>query len=262
MVAVILLSVSLLFIALCHFFTASSGVCSFSWITLSHLSTQMRCAASEIIIWRSLDTPLILMENLLLLSSCLFRFPEFAVRHLHPMIVPRLDLEPRKGFMAPQRHKVARNVTVCPALQCRRMCCMFSVASHGAHIPLCWWPWTLNHFSLIIGMLWIALKKNCCTLKWMLHFCMLCQIVSLISWSPWYVQMASFARSMLLFMIACVVLIFCILMPLYATACVSLSSLAPCRSNSFGMSRVSSSALRLLLLIFRSLCYLGLLCVL
>ena len=134
MMAVILLSVSLLFIALCHLFTASFGVCSFSQITLSHLSTQMRCAASEIIIWRSLDTPLILMENLLLLSSCLFRFPEFAVRHLHSRIVPRLDLElakelwPHNNIRWPEMSLCVLLCSVGGCVACSLLLCMVRIS--------------------------------------------------------------------------------------------------------------------------------------
>jgi hypothetical protein len=51
--AVILLSVSLLLIALNHLALTFSWVWVFSWITLLHCSTHIRCVALDIVIWRS-----------------------------------------------------------------------------------------------------------------------------------------------------------------------------------------------------------------
>ena len=56
-VAVILSSVRCLFIALNYFAVTSALSCCFSWMTLSQRSTQMRCIASYMDIWRRRDAP-------------------------------------------------------------------------------------------------------------------------------------------------------------------------------------------------------------
>ena len=87
MVTMIFSLVSLLFIALYHLDPTSLLECVFSCITLSHLSTQIKWVASEIVIWRSLVAPLCLRDGLLAPHwSSSFWESSFVVRHPHPSV--------------------------------------------------------------------------------------------------------------------------------------------------------------------------------
>ena len=180
-VAIILSSVSRLFIALNHLNSASSGECSTSWITLSHLRTQIRCAASDISIWRSRVAPLCLRVGLAFHASW---SPVLATRHPHPRMVPISMSGHWMSLCGHISFAMFQMAFAGPALQFSSMCSIFSVLLHGVHSPLSWNPWILNHTSPTIGVLWIALYRNCWTCNRMERLLIPCQIVSSVSSEP------------------------------------------------------------------------------
>ena len=88
-VAIILSSVSLVFMTRSHLWCVSFVVCECSWMTRSHLRTHMRCADSEIRIWRSRFAPSVVflggwrasLGGLAALAAGMVRLPQ-------PMIIP------------------------------------------------------------------------------------------------------------------------------------------------------------------------------
>jgi hypothetical protein len=91
---------------------------------------------------------------------------------------------------------------------------MFPVVLQVAHWPLCMYPCMYVHFSPIIGVLFIALNRNCCTLILIEHFLMLFHII--LSVLSLFVKLctASLIRSRFLFVDGCAIIGFLSLMPL------------------------------------------------
>ena len=134
-VAVILSSVSLLFIALYHLISTSSGECVFSCMTLLQCITQIRWAASETVIWRSLDAP---RRRVCGASVSWFQLSGFADRHPQPMIVPRLSAGQCILSCGQSSFASFHIRAVGPVVQDSRMWLIFSVTPHGAQEAR-WW---------------------------------------------------------------------------------------------------------------------------
>ena len=183
-VAVILSSVSLLFIALSHLDVASSFEWVISWITLSHQRTHIRWAASEINICRSRVAPLCFTEGPVFWLFLLSWLASAVLRHKHPSIVPRLISGHRMSVCGHMFFAWFQTVEAWPTSHYRSVCFMFSIVAHGLHIPLWWKSWMLNHTSPIIGVLWIALNRNIWTLRHMVRFLIPCHIDLFVSSEP------------------------------------------------------------------------------
>ena len=93
-VAVILSSVSLLFMLLSHLALISSSLWCFCCMTRSHLNTHMRCAASVIRICSSLTAPL---SDHLPLSSFQFGRGAIVAMPPQPSMIP-MDISGHRGF--------------------------------------------------------------------------------------------------------------------------------------------------------------------
>lgn len=184
LVAITLSSVNLLLMAFDHRASTSWLEWSLSWITLSHLITHVRCAASEIRIWRSQVAPLWFVVVCLCSggrSVCILadRFP-------HPRMVPR-DISGHlycSWFHASFVHlQIAVVVLWVHPIS---MCSMDSVILQLLQTPLSSKPCMRNQISPTIGVLCRALKRNCCTLVRMVRFLRLFQIILSVSRDPWY----------------------------------------------------------------------------
>src|SRR5260221_6146867 len=95
----------------------------------------------------------------------------------------------------------------------------------------------LVQYSPTICVLCIVLYRNCCTLGRITAFPMFIHIVASVSISLVARFIASLVSCRFLVVERLGLIFFLSSIPLYALACVSVASLAPCRSNSTGMSR-------------------------
>lgn len=132
-VAVILLSVSCLFMTLYHYILTSSSVWVVLCLTLSHWSTQTRCMASETIIWSSLDAPLtfVLFPLVPCWGLVWFLVGPVAVRQPHPMIDPRFMSGHWSASYGHSSFVWSHTCAVWPALHVVNTCSMSSVVLHG-----------------------------------------------------------------------------------------------------------------------------------
>ena len=182
-VAVILSSVNLLFMAFDQRASTSLMEWFLSWIILLHLSTQIRCATSEIRIWRSWVAPFWFVVVCLCSGGHLGCV--WADRFSHPRMIPR-DISGHlycSWSHASLVHLHIAAVVVC--VQPIGICSMDSVISQVLQSPLLSKPCMWYHTSPTIGVLCSALKRNCCTLVWMVCFLRLFQIVLSVSKDPW-----------------------------------------------------------------------------
>jgi hypothetical protein len=149
--------VSLSLITQSHRPWISWSVCCLSWITLLHLSTQIRYADSERIICSRRDGPwwvLFLFCWSFSLSDCRFIQPQ-------PRIIPRLISG--HGMLQCGHRPCARGHTIWLAhvLYCVRMCVIDSVALHVMHFSLSLYPGMLVQYFPIMWVSCIALYRNC-----------------------------------------------------------------------------------------------------
>lgn len=128
-----------------------------------------------------------------------------------------------------------------PWAQPTRMCSIDSVVPQGLHVPQFPKSGIRNRTSPTIGVLWMALKRNCWALVRMVHCLMLFHIVLSISSVFWYSWIASQIVSRFLFVDGRGGGVSMAFIPQYVTACMRVASLAPCRSHLIGMSRGSGS---------------------
>ena len=184
-VAVILLSVSLQFITLYHLPSISSLLCVLSCITLSHLITHIRCAASDIKICRRQVAPLYWSFDH---SACSFPCASCsstpfvcADRQPHPMIVPKLSSGHGAQLCGHVPFARFHTSSTGRAVHLKSMWSMFSVSLHVVQALLCSKPGILVHITPIIWVLWIVLKRNCCTRSLKVRFLMLFYSVSSFS---------------------------------------------------------------------------------
>src|ERR1700677_2331864 len=149
-------------------------------MTLSHLRTHIRCTASEMRIWRSLVAPFCLstVHSLPSLPSWL---PSCASMHAHPRMIPMVMFGHRILSCGHSFFASSHTMVTGGSLHVSMMWLMFSNVPQVLHSPLLSKTWMLDHLSPIIGVLCIALKRNCWTLRRMVHFLRLLQIVSSVS---------------------------------------------------------------------------------
>ena len=211
-------------------------------MTLSHLRTQIRCVASDTSICRSLVAPL-LPTGIPCSSSgsSSWGLWVLAVRFPHPRAIPKLILG---HWYVSWSHASLANLhirLVVPCVHPMRMCSIDSVVLHSLHVPRSSYPGIRNHTSPTIWVLWIALKRYCCALVRMVRFLMLFHIVLSVSAVFWYCWIAILIVSRFLFVAGRGGREHFSLIPLYAVACLSVASLAPCRLYSSGTSRGKGS---------------------
>ena len=127
------------------------------------------------------------------------------------------------------------------ALQCIRIWLINSGALHVAQFCLSSYPGMCVQKWPIFCVSCIALYRNCRTLTLIVSFCSPRQIVLLVYSFCVYLAIVSRASSRLFAVVGLVYGPLLSSMPLYAIACVRVANFAPCRSNSFGISRLSSS---------------------
>ena len=238
-VAMILSSVSLLFMFFVHLVVISLVSWVFPWITRSHLSTHTKWADSVMRICSSRAAPA---------EVCGLRFPSSFMfgRSLfwmlpHPRIIPS-EISGHRGFSRGQWFfAIIQIVRVGAALQWMRMWLIDSGALHVWQFCLSSYPGMCVQKLPIFWVSCIALYRNCRTFDLIVGFCRPLQIVLFVSSFPVYLAIASRVSSKLFAVAGLVYGPLFSSMPLYAVACVSVANLAPCRSNSFGISRFSSS---------------------
>ena len=240
-VVVILSSVSLLLMLLSHLVWISFSVWCLCWMTCSHRNTHIRWADSVSRICRSLTA---------LPSVCLPCCSSFGcwgwlmlVMPPHPRMIPSVILG-HWGFSWGQcsfasfqitRTGVSRHVV--------NMCSIVSVVWHVGQSCLSSYPWMCVQKCPIFWVLCMALYRNCRIFIRMVGLCSPSHRV--LSVSICCVYSVTAVRVLCRFSDVDGLAYGCLRssIPLYAVACVSDASFAPCRLNSFGMVRSSVSGI-------------------
>ena len=222
-----------------HLVLISLALWVFSWITRSHLRTQIRWTDSVRSICSSLAAPAPVCVSQL---SSLFGLGRSFFSILpHLRMIPS-DISGHRGFSWGQwsfaRFQIVR---VGNALQCIRIWLINSGALHIVQFCLSSYPGMCVQKWLIFCVSCIALYRNCRTLTLIDGFCRPRQIVLLVSSFCVYLAIASRMSSRLFDVAGLVYGPLLSSMPLYAIACVRVTNFVPCRSNSFGILRLSSS---------------------
>jgi hypothetical protein len=127
------------------------------------LSTQIRWAASDISIWRSLVAdPLLSVGILCWFSGFVTSWWGLAVRFLHPKVTLKLILGHWYMLWFHASYSSLQIRLAVPCMQPTMICSINSIPLHVLHVPQSPYSGIWNHTSPTIGVLWVALKRYCC----------------------------------------------------------------------------------------------------
>ena len=159
----------------------------------------------------------------------------------HPRIIPSVMFG-HHGFSWGQCSLARCHIALTGvALQCMRMCVIDSGTWHVGQFCRSLYPGICDQKCPIFWVSCIALYRNCLILILIIGFCSPHHMVLSVSRVCVYSAIAICALSRLFNVAGRVYGPLCSRMPLYAIACDKVASFAPCKSNSFGISRFSSS---------------------